>query len=257
MRLNINLATQPYEDGRRFWVRWGAGLALAGIVTLGLLITAVSSWLAARKDQSQISDFRNQIAKCEQERVKAQEVLDRPENRNTRDQSQFINDLIRRKAFSWTQVFADLERMMPPQLHVTSIQPELSKDNQLQLKLSVAGQSRERALQLVHHMEQSPRFYLPQIHEENSQASQTPGDTVHFEIFSVYIPQAEVPSGGKSKTDAPKNDAPKADASGEPRIQGGAELRSAGQAGAPVPTRATAARVRVTRTKSTADRGAM
>jgi type IV pilus assembly protein PilN len=232
MRLNINLATQPYEDGRRFWLRWGTGLALAAIVTLGLVITAASAWMATRKDQAEISSLQDQIAKCEQERVKAQAVLDRPENRSTRDQSQFINGLIRRKAFSWTQVFADLERMMPPQLHVTSIHPELSKDNQLQIKLSVAGQSRDRALQLVHHMEQSPRFYLPQVYEESATPGQAGGDTVHFEIDSVYIPQAEAPTG-KSKSDA-------STAETSPLVQEGAELHSTGQAGAPAARRAKA-----------------
>jgi type IV pilus assembly protein PilN len=226
MRLNINLATQPYEDSGRFWLRWGAGLALASIVTLGLVYSAVSAGLVAHKEQSLISGFQNDIAKREQERVNAQAFLDRPENRSTRDQSQFINDLIRRKAFSWTQVFADLERMMPPQLHVTSIHPELSKENQLQIKLSVAGQSRDRALQLVHHMEQSPRFYLPHIDEESSLQGQNAGDNVHFEIASVYIPQAEAPK------------ATKADSNQLDQNQSGAGLRLAGQAGAPAFTRA-------------------
>ena len=28
MRLDINLATRPYEDAREFWVRWGLGVGL-------------------------------------------------------------------------------------------------------------------------------------------------------------------------------------------------------------------------------------
>jgi type IV pilus assembly PilN-like protein len=202
MRLDINLATQPYEDGRRFWMRWGPILGVAGLVTLVLLITAISSWAAARKDQVQISKFKDDIAKCEQERAKAQEVLDRPENRNTRDQSKFINSLIRRKSFSWTQVFSDLEHMMPPELHVTAIHPEVAKDNQLQIKLSVVGRSRDRAFQLVHRMEQSPRFYQPQIEEESHQTGQN-GDVTHFEIASAYIPQVDL-ALVPAKTDTPK-----------------------------------------------------
>ena len=195
MRLNINLATQPYEDSRKFWLRWGPALGLAGIITLGLMVTAILAWKDARKDQNQISSFQKQIAACEQERSKAQEVLDRPENRSTRDQSQFINDLIRRKSFSWTQVFSDLERIMPSQIHVTAIHPEL-KDNLLRLKLSVAGQSRERAIELVRRMEQSPRFAQPYIHEESAVQAQNAGDTSHTEIEAVYLPQAAAAKAG-------------------------------------------------------------
>jgi hypothetical protein len=212
MRLDINLATQPYEDGRRFWLRWGTILGVAGVVTLALLVTTVSSWASARKDQVQISKFKDDIAKCEQERAKAQEVMDRPENRSTRDQSKFINSLIRRKSFSWTQVFSDLEHMMPPELHVTAIHPEVAKDNQLEIKLSVSGKSRERAFQLVHRMEQSPRFYQPQVESEDHQTSQN-GDVTHFEIASAYIPQVDLPVA-PARTDAPKSGSPKGEGSG-------------------------------------------
>ncbi len=237
MRLDINLATQPYEDGRRFWLRWGPILGVAGVVTLILIITAVSSWATARKDQVQISKFKDDIAKCELERSKAQEVLDRPENRSTRDQSKFINGLIRRKAFSWTQVFADLEKMMPPELHVTAIHPEVEKDNQLQIKLSVAGRSRDRALQLVHRMEQSPRFYQPQVVEESLTQSQN-GDSAHFEIASAYIPQVEMVVGTPAKTDTPKSTSSKADGVKADGSKSGGPKVSAAKASIPKPTAA-------------------
>ena len=235
MRLDINLATQPYEDGRRFWMRWGPILGVAGLVTLIMLITAISSWVAARKDQVQISKFRDDIARCDQERAKAQEVLDRSENRTTRDQSKFINTLIRRKSFSWTQVFSDLELMMPHELHVTAIHPEVAKDNELQIKLSVVGRSRERAFQLVHRMEQSPRFYQPQIEEESHQTGQN-GDVTHFEIASAYIPQVDL-APAPAKTDAPKSGVPKPEGegakSGSPK-RGGPKAPAA-KAGLPKP----------------------
>jgi hypothetical protein len=235
MRLDINLATQPYEDGRRFWMRWGPILGGAGVVMLALLVTTISSWAAARKDQVQISKFKDDIAKCEQERAKAQEVMDRPENRSTRDQSKFINSLIRRKSFSWTQVFSDLEHMMPPELHVTSIHPEIAKDNQLQIKLSVAGKSRERAFQLVHRMEQSPRFYQPVVDSEDHQTGQN-GDVIHFEIASAYIPQVDI-AVAPAKTDSPKSDNPKSEGAGSKSggAKHGGPKAPAAKAGLPKP----------------------
>jgi len=37
MRLDINLATRPYEDAREFWTRWGLGVGLLALLTLVLL----------------------------------------------------------------------------------------------------------------------------------------------------------------------------------------------------------------------------
>jgi hypothetical protein len=80
---------------------------------------------------------------------------------------------------------------MPARLHVVSIHPDLTDEDQLQIKLTVAGESRDRALDLVRRMEESPRFRQPEINSENAQVnSQTPGDNVEFTISALYVPAA-------------------------------------------------------------------
>jgi type IV pilus assembly protein PilN len=187
MRVNINLATRPYEDSGPLWMRWGGALAALSLFTLILLYSAFSGWASARKDRGLIEQREQQIAARDQQRAKAEATLNLPANRGTRDRAQFLNDLFQRKAFSWTKVFEDLERVMPPRLHVVSIHPEKAPDNQLQIKLLVAGESRDRALELVRKMEGSRRFKHTQIEQESSQVGQTPGDNVQFEISALYV----------------------------------------------------------------------
>ena len=55
MRLDINLATHPYEDAREFWARWGLGVGLLGLLTLLLLGLTVSDWRKAGKDRHDIA----------------------------------------------------------------------------------------------------------------------------------------------------------------------------------------------------------
>ncbi|HTE89942.1 MAG TPA: PilN domain-containing protein [Terriglobales bacterium] len=195
MRVDINLATQPYQDARRFWLRWGGALVALGLLTLILVYSALTGWVSARKDRDLIRQRQAQIAARDQEKTQAEALLNRPENRSTRDRSQFLNELFQRKAFSWTKVFEDLERVMPPRLHVVSIRPEMGADAGLNIKLVVAGESRERALELVRKMEASQRFQQTRIDQETSEVRQTPGDNVQFDISAVYIP--EVPGTGK------------------------------------------------------------
>jgi type IV pilus assembly protein PilN len=195
MRVDINLATQPYQDARRFWLRWGGALVALGLLTLILVYSALTGWVSARKDRDLIRQREAQIAARDQEKTQAEALLNRPENRSTRDRSQFLNELFQRKAFSWTKVFEDLERVMPPRLHVVSIRPEMGADAGLNIKLVVAGESRERALELVRKMEASQRFQQTRIDQETSEVRQTPGDNVQFDISAVYIP--EVPGTGK------------------------------------------------------------
>jgi type IV pilus assembly protein PilN len=148
----------------------------------------LAGWAAARKDRSLIALREQQIAARDQERAKAEAILNLPENRSTRDRSQFLNDLFRRKAFSWTKVFEDLERVMPARLHLVSIHPAMTPENELEIKLVVAGESQERALELVRKMESSQRFQQTQIQQWSTQPGQTPGDNVQFDISAVYVP---------------------------------------------------------------------
>jgi type IV pilus assembly protein PilN len=188
MRLDINLATHAYEDSRQFWMRWGTALALLGLVTVGLLIASITGWYNARVDRKKISDLRAQIAQREQEQTSAEAMLNRPENRVMREKSQYLNELIARKTFSWTQAIETLERLMPPKIHLVSIAPELNEDNQLAIKMVVAGDSSERAFELVRRMEGSKHFRETRI-EGQTETTQPGSEGVQVSILAVYVPE--------------------------------------------------------------------
>jgi len=199
MRLDINLASRPYEDARQFWMRWGTAVGALGLLTLILMTLVITGFVNARRDRQAISEKRALIAQRDQLRTQAQQFLNRPENRTTRDDSQFLNQLIERKAFSWTKVLESLERVMPPRVHVVSISPELNEDNQLALKMVVAGDSRDRAIELARRMEESRRFAQTAILRAAHADSQT-GDTEQVEIVATYVPEL---LGDNLRTPAP------------------------------------------------------
>jgi type IV pilus assembly protein PilN len=192
MRLDINLATQPYEDARQFWLRWGTALVATSVVTLALLAFTVMGWFAARRDHATIASYRAEIAQRDQTRQRAEDFLNQPENRTTRDQSQFLNELIERKSLSWTHVLEDLEKVMPTRVHLISIHPELDEENQLKLKMVVGGDSRDRAVELARRMEESRRFTQTYIQTERYAQSGS-GDTIQFDISGVYVPDTAPP----------------------------------------------------------------
>src|SRR5579863_4905149 len=181
MRLDINLASRPYQDAREFWVRWGTALAVASFISLALLVSTITGWNNARGDRSTIAEIRQKSAQREQIRSQAEEFLNRPENRTTRDESQVINALIERKAFCWTKLLEDMEKVMPPGVHLVSITPKLDEDNQLTVKMTVAGTSRDRAIELAHRMEGSRRFTQTSIEKETVAQAQN-GDAVQFDL---------------------------------------------------------------------------
>jgi type IV pilus assembly protein PilN len=188
MRFDINLASQPYEDARHFWMRWGTGLGAATLFTLVLLTLTVVGWFNARRDHHTMAQIRAEIADRDQRRMEAERFLSLPENSTTRDESRVLNELIERKAFSWTLVLENLEKVMPTRVHLVSIHPELDADNELALKMTVAGDSRDRAIELARRMEDSRRFAQTNIFSERSTQTKN-GDTEQFDIAAFYIPE--------------------------------------------------------------------
>jgi hypothetical protein len=187
MRFDINLASQPYEDARAVYLRWGGALAIVAVLTFALLGFAVYQWRSTRESANKSSELRREITRLERERGENQTILNRPENRSTRERSQFINGLIVRKSFSWTQVFADLEKAMPARVHLLSITPELKEGRQIEIKMRIAGDSREKALDLARRLEQSRRFRDAQVTDERTNL-QGGSDKVEMQISAFYVP---------------------------------------------------------------------
>lgn len=192
MRLNINLATQPYQDLRAFLFRWVLGIVAVAVITLALLWAAVSTTISWHKTKSHADEYRAKIAQLDAEQASAKALLDRPENRATRDKSTFINRLISRKAFSWTEVLTDLESILPSGIQVVGITPQISDEGELQLRVAAAGPSRERAIELISRMEASSHFrnamLMNDVAEQNSDSRNPGPPTYRFDIAANYVP---------------------------------------------------------------------
>jgi type IV pilus assembly protein PilN len=189
MRFEINLASQPYQDARRFLWRWGVITLFVALVAGGLVYAATSAFISWRATNSNISSLQQQIDARNREKAEDETVLGRAENRETRQRSQFLNALIARKAFSWTEVFTDLEHIVPPRLRVLGIQPSVNEDSELELNLRVDSSSRDAAIELVRRLEQSPHFTHAVILSESLRNAQNQREVGwQYDIRAIYIP---------------------------------------------------------------------
>jgi type IV pilus assembly protein PilN len=102
----------------------------------------------------------------------------------------------------------DLEKVLPTGVQVTSIEPQITKDGDVNIRLRVSG-DRERAVQLVRNLETSQRFLSPRLSSEQAQTQEgnrgtnvpmvAPG-AVQFEILSGYNPLPAKPAKEISAT---------------------------------------------------------
>ena len=79
------------------------------------------------------------MRKLTAEQAKVDLVLRQAQNSEVLDRNIFLNTLISRKSVSWTQLFADLEKVMPGSVRLVSVRPQITPSNQVILDMTVGA----------------------------------------------------------------------------------------------------------------------
>lgn len=205
MKISINLASRPFVELRPLFARLRLAMALLALIAIGLGFGLHALTVRAKAATAQMDDLKARTAAFEQERATNEARMRQPQNMAVLERSQFLNALFARKSFSWTGVMMDLEHVLPGGVQVTSIEPVISKEGEVSIRLRVTG-DRDRAIQLVRNLERSQRFVGPRLGGESALTAdkakalgtqagatlqtvdQAIGNGVEFEIFSGYNP---------------------------------------------------------------------
>jgi Tfp pilus assembly protein PilN len=191
MRLNINLASQKYEDVRQFYVRWSVAIGLSALLMLVLIGLAWRNFSNSSESGQRIKQLQAEIDGLQKQRAAAEAISNLPENHDVTEQKNYWNKQINRRQLSWTQLFNDLQRIMPARAFLSSVHPEVTLDNRLKLTLVVMGDTHENGLELQKKMEKSERFRSPQITAETMQKQpKTEAQLFKFDIVTYYSPAA-------------------------------------------------------------------
>lgn len=197
MRLNINLASQKFEDVRQFYVRWSIAIGSAAALLLVLIGLAAMNYSSSSKSGQRIKELRERIDSLQQQRAAAERISNLPENHDVNLQKNYWNRQINRRQLSWTQLFNDLQKIMPARAYVSSVHPEITLDNRLKLTLMIKGDTHDNGLELVKKMEKSSRFRSAAISSESSEKDQKTGtELFKFDIVTYYTPAA--PAQGRA-----------------------------------------------------------
>jgi Tfp pilus assembly protein PilN len=189
MRLNINLASQKYEDVRQFYRRWSIAIGFTALLTLLLIGLTVLNYSSSSKSNKHIKELQAELASLQKERASAEAVSNLPENHDVNEQKNYWNKQINRRQLSWTQLFNDLQRIMPARAYLSSVHPEITQDNRLKLTLVIKGDTHDNGLELVQKMEKSERFRGPQINAEVAEKDLKTGTQLYkFDIVTYYTP---------------------------------------------------------------------
>jgi len=102
---------------------------------------------------------------------------------------EFLADVYRQKGFSWTELFNQLEELVPRNVRITSISPSAAK-GVIEVKLTTIGRSLEDILELVQRLEESRYFGTVMPVNE---AQQKEGSEVAATVTLRYLAEEDAP----------------------------------------------------------------
>jgi type IV pilus assembly protein PilN len=163
-KIGINLASEPFQRHRPMIV---ASAVAATMLTclLGLLIyLSVMESGQAVETREEISRLQLRLGKLTGEQARLEGVLRQPANAEVLQRSVFLNSLIYAKGISWTRLFDDLEKVMPHNVRLISIRPQVNEQNQVMLDMLVGAESSEPVIDFLMRLQSSPQFGDTLIH---------------------------------------------------------------------------------------------
>jgi type IV pilus assembly protein PilN len=186
MKVRLNLSTRPLETHRRFLAGAGVAGVVAGIFFLALGWHVYSVRKADEAQRAKLAKIRQEMIGLERQRTDLERFFAQPENDRLHERSAFLNTLIDEQSLNWTQMFMDLEKILPAGVRVVSIEPKHEK-GRVEVKLIVGAMNDEAKIKFLHALEASPAFTHVELITERISTPGTPGpDRLEVELNVVY-----------------------------------------------------------------------
>jgi hypothetical protein len=184
--LRTNLSTRPFYNIRAVHVALGALALIVVVMTLFNLVemirlTASERALGARAQQAESDAER---LRDEARRIRSQ--IDAKELNEVAAAAQEANAIIDLRAFSWSDLFAQIESTEPDNVRLTSFRLQDEQGGQLKVNLRVQARRVQDLELFLDALEKTGQFH--QVLAAEEQADQE--GVINAVVEAVYVPAA-------------------------------------------------------------------
>jgi len=183
--INTNLATRPFynDSAVRLWI-----LVLALVVLAATAFNVTRLLQYSRSDTelaTQASRDETRTAELRAEAAQLRASVDPKQVENASMEARLANDLIDRRAFSWTELFNTFEATLPDEVRITAVRPKVEEDRRIVLSITVVARSVEDLDQFDTSLEDTGAFrdLVPREDRVNEQGQ------IEGLIEAVYVPR--------------------------------------------------------------------
>ena len=185
-----NLAARPFENVRPVWLA-GVGLAFAALVLTGVsLADFVSAHGRERAAIGSLARLRARRAELVAKVEAANSQLAAVGWKKLQGETTSLEEVVARRRLVWSQLLADLERVVPWDVRLVSINPSVANDGSLQIGLNGLATGRDAWLKLLAALFADPKFSDPIPRSEEAPSARN-GLGYKFSLTVRYWPEGK------------------------------------------------------------------
>ena len=158
MKLPLNLASQPFRRDRPFFVASALGCVLLTGMLITLVILTIVDRQRSASSRATTARFEESLRRTAAKQSALDTLLRKPENAEVLERSLFLNTLLFRKGVSWSKIFADLETVLPYNVRIITIRPQVVSERQVLLDMTVGSEAIEPVVDMLMRLEASDVF---------------------------------------------------------------------------------------------------
>jgi Tfp pilus assembly protein PilN len=186
----FNFARRPFRDYRPVHLVAGAAL-LAGVILFAVNATLYGEF------RREVADTRDEIAWLEKRQEQAnaaaesaRAAMSNYELSRLAGESRGLLRLVEERQFSWTTLLGRLERVLPPEVRLSRLQPRFQDSGEILVDIALIGRGPESVVRTVAALSRSPYFAAVDLKSETrpeSKEGEPEGYT--FALTTVYDPE--------------------------------------------------------------------
>ncbi len=189
--MNLNFARRPFRDYRPVYLVAGGAL-LAGVILFGLNASLYGEF---RRD---IADTREEIAWLEKRQARAAQAAEEARSAlSTYEtpvlavESRALLRLVSERQLSWMALLGRLERVLPPEVRLSRLQPAFQDSREIVVDIALVGRGPESVVRTLSALSRSPHFATVELRSETrADASAGTPEGHAFVISTIYDPEA-------------------------------------------------------------------
>jgi Tfp pilus assembly protein PilN len=183
--IHLNLAARPYRDYTAVYAV-AALLAVTSLVLMIYNVETVSRYLVStRHTRATIAATEADIAREQQAADAVRQSLNQVDTATLNEEARYINAQLAERAFSWSALLDQLERVFPQDVRLTQLSPSVDKNRKATLQMSCVSKSPDGMVRLINRLVADPHFRRPFPRTESIS-----NDEYQFIITADYIPDA-------------------------------------------------------------------